>query len=1725
MKQFHVIVGILCCVYWPVVYATCTTFSTPLYNGVIPTNSEMQAICGPYFTPTPTFQCCTNTSNVYTNCINNPFACSCTIEAPARFQLVGGLPCGRNYGVFPCVGSDVSYFCGPNAASCTKRCDYLGNCYQVNTCTCNPGYTFPENPFYCSYAYQADQCLTLTSFNPGREIATCGVYTSLASFLCPYGNNSYNPNDCTPLCSCLPGTGQTPGSNIICDGLDRPCNSADVLYGCGSQYANCTKRCQYTNINPSIQGNCVILPNSCVLANATIPVSGVFPCTSAQTTACGPATARCTQTITSGVVTFTTCYCTASGFNNPIGFECDQWIAYRAVTQYSICTQNCGAGYINGSTYPCQYRQFWTPAPPISGSPTFTPTALYTANQLQQMWWLTQPVAIGPATLPAMLTWNQNTLSWQDNLNSVQAYWNITNINNPTMLFVLMCTCDSTPLAAAANFIAQNEPAAGDLSQFMSSTPAGFSATYRSFQQFVGGTSNVPTWALPLTSLQQQFILYPGAVPALVSSFGDFYTVLSCAGPSVTAPAQVWTNTMQQYSQLAENLVIMRASVGTTWSVTTTAGTISSCQALTMVNPALPVTLGWVVQTFAPYPFGTWVFTVLLNNFFTFETYSCPAIAFNGAYISQLLGAQPRQGQISYRPPSLQQSLYVNVANLYSAVGNYSQIVCNNQGYPSYDIPSKNGVIPSYLPPTLGSDTIPTPNTMFPMYTVAKWNGDTQGLFMGWGPVTLTALTAPTCICQPGWGGVLCNQNLACNPSYPEPANPNPCALISGFDPSALNRWLVVYQYDYWFNGVGHGALILSSTTCSYSPGVPCNLALYYSVAQQFCAHGTFNPYTSMCAPCNPGWTWPNNLNTYGCTQPAPVNCVQFQNTTQPCNGFGTLDPTGNCICNNGTKNDAGGNCCTASNTCTDCSNAPDSHVMFCNQTATSAVNVCEPGATGGFWTGPCCQSFQFYGACNGYASPSGEAVFTYNSNTQTLVPVPFPGTGPINPDGTFCVCGSETNTGVSCQLSSCPSYNGQVCNGLGTCVNGQCMQNGVCQGSDFFGCACQYDITASCKGLPGAPLCSNQGSCVTTPAVNVSLECVCENGYTGQYCATSPCDITDCNAVQTGGQCALVNGTYQCLCYGGLPPAEADFRPCTGNANCVFAGPTCGIDVTTTCGVELGLVANICNRQGVCNVTNSTSIPAQANCQCINGWTSTTNYPNCQTQPCNPACGPHGICNVVGGIPQCDCVNSLWYPGYPLPPVPPFGPCAFTTCIYGYPSSDLIGAVCVCNNTAYSYSSQCKLLNCAEGNGVQCGQVNCALQLDCWDGTQCKPGCYGSTPQNTCFNGTCTCERSSIFNPNTSICESRCGPYPQTNDITLNNDGTVTCICDPQYSQPDNCFLPICLNGGFFNTDTQMCECAAGWSGNRCQNDYCGGHGTFNASNTAVCTCFFPFTGQFCDMNQCGIGIPDVDEGFPYSCTCPSVYYGRTCEFNRCINGHPTLDGSACVCNSGWSSPSCGTFDCFYPNVATANNTCQCTPDYYGTTCQYPTCGVAGSNINGSCVCGGVSDLRPCTEPGNTCLHGQNCTGNLCGPHGLPSTNMATCLCTPCYTLVQPNANYSVWCVPPCHNGGVYNDLTTSCTCPAGTIQPFCNFEVVNPSTCQPYLTSSSSTGVSSSSSSSTGAHFSSSTALASSSSTGTHRNTSSTGVINDASNLRTPIDSVVLLTIISFALLAFAD
>ena len=109
-----------------------------------------------------------------------------------------------------------------------------------------------------------------------------------------------------------------------------------------------------------------------------------------------------------------------------------------------------------------------------------------------------------------------------------------------------------------------------------------------------------------------------------------------------------------------------------------------------------------------------------------------------------------------------------------------------------------------------------------------------------------------------------------------------------------------------------------------------------------------------------------------------------------------------------------------------------------------------------------------------------------------------------------------------------------------------------------------------------------------------------------------------------------------------------------------------------------------------------------------------------------------------------------------------------------------------------------------------------------------------------------------------------------------------------------DDCSTSPCFNGGTCEntTDSYLCLCQSGFTGNNCETnihachgEICKNNGTFeNGVNSFHCICAEGFTGQRCEMpfHDCNCqnsGSCQNDGANNYTCSCLDGFTGAQCE------------------------------------------------------------------------------------------------------------------------------------------------------------------------------------------------------------------------------------------------------
>ena len=354
---------------------------------------------------------------------------------------------------------------------------------------------------------------------------------------------------------------------------------------------------------------------------------------------------------------------------------------------------------------------------------------------------------------------------------------------------------------------------------------------------------------------------------------------------------------------------------------------------------------------------------------------------------------------------------------------------------------------------------------------------------------------------------------------------------------------------------------------------------------------------------------------------------------------------------------------------------------------------------------------------------------------------------------------------------------------------------------------------------------------------------CHCPYMRTGVHCETLV-DFCESDPCQNTGICILddTNDSYKCSC----PPATTGYNCETfldscASSPCLFDGTcmTIGFDAFFWCSCPLGQVGDYCE----INLNECDSNPCLNNgfcfdklfnefeCRCQSGFTGKNceiNIDECQRMPCFDA--PEVKCVDLTAAYRCDC--------------PHFRSGDRCEILEDYCVSDPCGENGICRNYEGFYECTCK-------NGFN-GQ-NCDNNIDeCWS-QPCS--LYRSVCVDLVDEYRCDCLTGYAHNGTKSV-----------------NDGKNIC------PEIDECSSSPCENNGLCldRLNKFICECQTGWEGVTCQNDIldCASH---PCENGATCTEKTSTTSYY---------------GHRFTCTCPDGYEGDLCEneINECAS-NPCID------------------------------------------------------------------------------------------------------------------------------------------------------------------------------------------------------------------------------------------
>eukprot|EP00760_Papus_ankaliazontas_P019861 PhM_4_TR18074/c1_g1_i4/m.44653 len=702
----------------------------------------------------------------------------------------------------------------------------------------------------------------------------------------------------------------------------------------------------------------------------------------------------------------------------------------------------------------------------------------------------------------------------------------------------------------------------------------------------------------------------------------------------------------------------------------------------------------------------------------------------------------------------------------------------------------------------------------------------------------------------------------------------------------------------------------------------------------------------------------------------------------------------------------------TCSQTCPGGSTTPCSLRGVCNRNATCTCRV-------GYWGADCGKT------CPGGVSNTcgGHGTCVEINNVVSCQCDASASTGYWQLNGTLCSSCLRTSAqqyeseATGC-MNRCPTNNGQICNGKGTCTAfGTCRCN---SGSTFAdtvcGPACELSGTScvniacpepywgvNCDQLcPGSGsnnvACSGHGVCENSKVSTGT--CSCGASYVGTGCNVqcAPCDAT-------GGTCSSDAQTLgHCICRAGY-----------GGASCAVQCPVIGGEV---CGGST---------RGRCLTSTGT-------CSCVAGYVGATCQLKCPG-PSGVPCGNHGTCTEQSGAAICTCHNTtadgFWTDS------------ACSSCVEPY-SLPHCNATCPgrVGGTSCSGHGACEVMT---GNVLQCVCTANSAQ-GYWTGTQCDqcaPGYYGSGCSQACPGGAC----------------QPCAGHGTCGSGRL---GTGLCICSQSVS------------GGLW-TGYECNDCMVGYYGASCTSqcpggaaNACNGHGTCSSgpTGTGLCTCTSGWRTPSCD--DCASGY----YGAGCSSECPK-YNGLPCGGSSRGQCSDTLVGTGlCTCNVGYSGDNCAiSCPTYEGRVCNGRGSCVhqfgegacvcvasssqghwsgalctlCSAGYYGTNCDLECPGGALSPCNGHGVSNG------CTRDG-LCECAVGWVGPACatpcakGPNGLTCSGHGTCQsdgsCT-CHNSAQlgywePSSNCS-----SCVAGvvAVSNNCTSRCpgTAVSGGVTSVC--------------------------------------------------------------------------------------
>ncbi|KAI6661894.1 Neurogenic locus Notch protein-like [Oopsacas minuta] len=789
-----------------------------------------------------------------------------------------------------------------------------------------------------------------------------------------------------------------------------------------------------------------------------------------------------------------------------------------------------------------------------------------------------------------------------------------------------------------------------------------------------------------------------------------------------------------------------------------------------------------------------------------------------------------------------------------------------------------------------------------------------------------------TCTCHDGYEGVNCDLNIddcdgdPCSPGVcGDSINSYTCSCPSGYTNTGLNCTNIneCDNNPCQNNGECNDTLGGYSCTCQDPyDGTNCtdctltcqNEGVVLSDCTCDCSGIPYEGKTcgnesEFCIPnpCLNNGECTNGVDTFSCDCPTPYTGITCSECGINTCGNGTIINCA-CVCYSGHTGDfcqediidCTPNLCQNSGKCIEGNNT---YTCDCSGTGYEGdnceVDPCSPD--------PCLNN----GVCtNSSGDFSCECIGGFTGKTCAQCLIACQNGGDVTSDCT-CDCSDTGHGGMYCEIDPCspdPCLNNGVCTNSGgdfscECIGGftgpTCAQCPiVCEhgGDVIFDCTCDCSDTGyegtKCKEdinecLITPSLCLNGGLCQNTQG---SYYCICEGGYSGEYCAHCPIECLNGGEMLSNCTCDCTNTDYvgwNC----GVPKNKCVSEPCVN-------GECSSTDEDYSCNCTRGFTGKNCSEcLVVCQ--NGGERLSDCTCDCSNTRYEGTKCQNdineCPTTP--SICLNGGECLNTQGSYTCICASGFTGNNCSND----IDECDSTPCDNGNCTNTLGSFFCDCHFGFEGQFCDSSYINCSDfecQNGGECKQT----QTDIY--CVCEPGFTG----DNCEILSCTDGFDSLNDKCVNINECKrypkvCGVFPA---VCTDNIPLYTCGCPDGYNTIEltsaldycdntSCIAKQCIDINECSENTHDCH----------QTQVCvNTNGSYHCSCLSgflqsVNICILQIDAPDCPVDTDGHGNiwPGANQGSIVSLKCPNSDYGVATR--RCV--------SACSCSSDppyWEIP-----------------------------------------------------------------------------------------------------------------------------------------------------------------------------------------------------------------------------